>query len=327
MRVKGRCAEEDRRESDLGCYTEEGPAAVAHDLMIIKMRWRTGERRLPQIEDGVLLKPISSYVKIMRSFLSEMDKTSDALAVELKSKGLAERLHYLMTGPRPPTAAVLPPAGSSKRPVDPEVAEEPEKRQKSEIEAVPMKTVEPHREDSENPKAATIEKAIPEKKTEKQNKNTPKKVVEPSKVPKEAKKASQKSSKEPATKAKALSKAKSAAVEESDAPIDKSTIPRVWLKDEPEYPRGSGKYPLYVKPGPLKTGYFTLAVKMVKQVLPNMQHGDITMISVEDPEKSWPATYLIKEEANREPGNVSVAALLSSWGLGVNFFCAPSLGY
>lgn len=272
--------------------------------MLIRLRWRSGERRLPRIEDGVLLNPTDSYDKIIRSFVSEMEKDNDALAVELKSKGLAERLHCLMTGVKPPAslhAPLVPPPSTApvllKRAVEPKAPEQPTKRLKAEeIKA-------PHVPPAKPAAAAPIKTEVNAKTAPKDSNDDPKKL-------KETKKPSQKPSKEP--KAKVPSKKAPPGAEELDdenAPLDTSAIMRVWLKDDPEYPPKSGKYPCYVKAGPMKTGYFTLSVKMVPKVLPTVQHGDITMVDAENPEKSWPASYSVKEAENRQLGNVSCVAL------------------
>jgi len=259
------CSDDGKTEIDLGCYAEEGPAGVAHDLMAFKLNSSSGEqRRLPQVDKTLLILPLSDYESIARDILKEMKRSIEELAIALKSKGLAVELHNEMkidgAPPAPVPAAVaakgVKPAAKRAEPSG-KILTPAGKRLKATGEASP-------------PALAGV--------------------AGPSKSKKSKKKGEGEAKEKKPAKKKAPAKEKTAKLTPSQDSSEPN-ITKVWLKSNPEFPLNSGQFPCYVKTKPLQHGYFSLTAAVRENLLRGFEHTAIEMVSLDDPSAKWRAAY------------------------------------
>jgi hypothetical protein len=253
--------------------------------MNFKLNSSSGEqRRLPQVEEDTLVLSLSSYERIARDIIKELKRSKEELAIALKSKGLAEQLHNVMengggpsTAPAPAAAIAAAGADEATKPVAKRAVE-------------PSRKVLPPASKKPKPEEQQQEEEIPVAAVAGPSKSTRSKKEEKTKeTKKQSEKKASKTTSSPSTRSQKIS------------PAD---INRIWIKTNPEFPLKSGKFPCYVKGKPLQHGYFTIAVGVVKTILSDFVHGNIEMVSVDDPNVTFAAAYTVKEAEHRVPGNV-----------------------
>lgn len=76
----------------------------------------------------------------------------------------------------------------------------------------------------------------------------------------------------------------------------------MWIKDNPEFPPGSGKYPFYVKKGPMSKNYYTISVAAGEALLDDGHdtkfEGDLTLRDAASG-RTWEVHTNVKREANK----------------------------
>jgi hypothetical protein len=271
-------AEDGSKCIDLGCYEEKGPAAVAVDLMAFRFQWNPAEdRRLPSLDH--LEHSVELYNKISRQIIKELSLTTEELAVKLKCQ-LARQLFQAL-GVQPQQAGLGRPSEAINFPLSaPEVnhmtddtgpyGDHPSKKPKFSF--FGPKEVQAQHQAVVEPSLSTegdLPSFIP--------------------IP-------------------GLEKSQSAAVLREYTDTNSELVKDIfhmWIKGAPEFPPGSGTYPVFVKEGPLKQGYFTLVRGTTRALLHDATHGEITLTHVDDRQRSWNVSYFVKDPAHREVGNVS----------------------
>jgi hypothetical protein len=237
--------------------------------MAFKLNSSSGEqRRLPDVDKDLLVLELSDYERIARDILKELKRSTEDLAVALKSKGLAVQLYNEMENDGAVAAHTNTAAAAA-------VAKPVAKRA-----------------------AETSEKArSPDQKRSKSTKESPKVEKKKTASPKKAKKEAKSPKAEP-------KKEKTAATSTTgdDVSLDVTSI---WIKSNPEFPPKSGKYPCYCKHKPLHHGYFTVSTGVVKTILADFVHGEVEMVNVDNPSQTWKAAYTVKDAVHRVPGDVS----------------------
>jgi len=258
------CSDDGKTEIDLGCYAEEGPAGVAHDLMAFKLNSSSGEqRRLPQVDEDLLCLSLSDYERIARDILKHLKRSIEELAIALKSKGLAVELYDEIDGGPPAPVAAKEVKPAAKRAVEPnrKILPPAGKRLKATDEASTL---------------APTAVAGPSKSKKSQK----------AKEPEHVEKAKEK---KPA-KEKTPAKEKKAKPTPSQASSE-ANITKIWLKSNPEFPLHSGKFPCYVKAKPLQHSYITLTVAVRERLFANVGDKALEVVSVNDPSVKWKAAY------------------------------------
>ena len=244
---------------------------------------------MPRVPAGKLILDIQDYESKFRAIAKALDRPQDKIALDLKS-GLAERLMDTIypparqPSPRPPqraappasaaTAAAAPPGGSGKQPA-------------SKAPLIPKKG-------AALPVAKAAQAPQPSQSTSTSSSSS---------SPSSSSSSSSSDEDEAGPSAPAPAPAAASA---SALPAGAAHSPfNVWIRNNPEWPQESGLYPMYVKAGPLRNQYFTLATAFVKNVLTNAEHGPITFVDAANPSKTWEGIYNIKKLECRVPGNVS----------------------
>lgn len=247
--------------------------------MAFKLNSSSGEqRRLPQVEEDLLVLSLPDYERIARDILKELKRSKEELAVALKSKGLAVQLYSEMEtdgGPRAPSAAAAAVVAAievkpaAKRVVEPsrKVLPPAKKRLKAADEAPP-------------PAPAAVAGPSKSRKSKKKEERKEEEIT---------------TEKKPAKK-KAPAKEKKAKTTPSQASSE-ADITKTWLKLNPEFPPNSGKFPCYVKTKPLQHGYITVTNAVREKLLSDFDHGPIELVSVDDPSVTWKAAFTANKGA------------------------------
>jgi len=237
----------------------------------MSLKWRIGDRRLPPMDDGELVMGIEKYKIISRSLWQELDLPLDRLAVELKSGGLAKRLLVLIHGTC--TAPALPP--------EPLVSET----------NVQLKEEKP-------PGGIALESSDKEERPAKRRnvrKTTPQCVISMLTSP----------TVDELRSNDELGSSSCSGVPEEVSGEDAVPEPfSIWIDRTPEFPTGSGQFPMFVKDFLLSDLVIILALGVVKVILEHAEHGPITLVDAEN-SRSWEIFYRIKFPACRRAGNVS----------------------
>jgi hypothetical protein len=298
----GRFADDGRIEVDLGVYEERGHAAVAVDVFRLRWRQGRGDARLPTPSAVELNLPYELYAAHASVVLAALERPLAQLAVELKTEGLARRLHDQLTA----TTRDVPPAEAhiQQRQREPKVQpphppqqqqQQQQRQQQQQVEDVAAKRL--RVEAAAPPAGLPAARPAP---VEREARAPPQAAPQAAPQPLAARA-------EPPPPAAALLPAPEAAPG-PPAPAHPAAGPdrsRVWIKGRAEFPPGSGRWPCLVKAGPLQHGYFTLCHEVCRAVLERGAHGPITLVLEDHPDQSWMVNYHVKLAAHRARGEVS----------------------
>ena len=107
-------------EIDLGIYADLITAQIAHDMMALRLNWRSNgddddeTRRLPETTSSPLFFPKIAYETMSRDIIKEMQHDLEDLSVQLK-KGLAAVLFRKFPPQYKPVVAPSPESPPRKR--------------------------------------------------------------------------------------------------------------------------------------------------------------------------------------------------------------------